>query len=426
MNATAQVHAALAAARNLPGWNVNRLGSGAYRVMSPTGMYLVPAKITPDTGREALAELDALGLQHDLHHRPIPAPAPATQPDLFTVNTETEPATVPPTTKTKPATKTATTTRKARPRLIRFDFPDTPQTVSLDQLLPQAFKGQGRCLVPRVTITADIAQALFDLRAEKQNRRLRPSNIRKFRRLIAGGHFEHTHQGVAFNEEGQCSDGQHRLAGLIAACEDDPDTTIVVDITYNAPKEAAQAYDGGANRTNVDRLNVAGFDNAHKIAPLVRLLYLYEEIQDVPRSWNEIPPLDQATLIEWSERYGGELFDSFEAVRSPLRGTFANLHVAAVCRFLALQEWEEAPFDKFVEALGEPTLQARSTPQRALVSWLRNNHLNSKRVTQQQHIAFFLVAYNDFCQGNERTVMKWLPGDGRLPVPYSPDAETDE
>lgn len=416
MNATDQLQAALAAAREIPGWTVHRLETGSYRVTSPSGIGLVPAALTPDTCRVALNQLDELGLQHDLYHRLTPEPAAPAQPDLF-VNadpeTETEvPATL--TTKTKPAT------RKARPRVVRFEFPDEPQALPLAELLPDAYQGQGRILVPCVTITGEIAQAFFDLRAEKANRRLRPSNVRKFARLIREGHMCHTHQGIAFNTEGQNCDGQHRMAGLLEVLAEDPTVTIVLDITYNAPPEAASAYDGGANRTNVDRLSVAGIERADKVGPLVRLLYQYEETQDVPRSWKEIPPLDQATLIEWGERYGPDLLASFDAVREPLRGTAMNLNVAAVCRYLALDEWPKSPVDDFVYALGEPTRHLRDSPQRALSRWLNNNQRLGKRVTQQTNIAMFLVAYNDFCEKNERSAMSWRPGDGRLPVPYSP------
>lgn len=425
MNATDQLHAALAAAREIPGWTVNRLQTGSYRVTSPSGIDLIPATLTPDTCRDALDKLDELGFQHDLYHRLIPQPPAPAQPDLPIADTETDnevPATLTTRTKSKPGA----TTRRARPRVIRFDFPDEPQVLPLAELLPDAYAGQGRIMLPQVVITGEIAEAFFALRAETENRRLRPSNIRKFGRLIREGHMRHTHQGIAFNTENQNCDGQHRMAGLLEVVADDPTATIVLDITYNAPPEAASAYDGGANRTNVDRLSVAGIERSDKVAPLIRLLYLYEETQDVPRSWKEIPPLDQATLIEWAERYGPDLLESYDAVREPLRGTAMNLNVAAVCRYVALEEWPQSQVDDFVYALGEPTRHTKDSPQRALSNWLNNNQRNSKRVTQQMNIAMFLVAYNDFCLGHDRKAMSWRAGDGRLPVPYSPDAETED
>lgn len=419
MTATDEVHAALAAARKLPGWTVNRLTSGAYRVTSPTGMGLVPAFLSPDTSRDVLTELDELGLDQDLTRRFIPAPPPPPQSDLVVIERET--LDVPTATTTKTKTKTGV---QRQPNIISFKYPDKPQVLPLDQLLPEVYKGQGRLLVPQVVINREIAEAFFERRAEKQNRRLRPSNKRKFVRLITENEFDHTHQGVAFNEDGENSDGQHRMWALCDITKENPDVTIVVDITYNAPRESARAYDGGANRNNVDRLQVAGIEHADRIAPLVRLLYLYEAIIEKPRSWKEIPPLTEATLIDWSEKYGPELFDCWETVRKPLRGTYMNLNIAAVCRYLALEQWDKSPIDDFIEAVGEDTMRGRGTPQRALANWLRNNYMNNKRTSHPLLLAMFLVAYNDFCQGNERTQMKWLPGDGSLPLPYAPESKS--
>jgi hypothetical protein len=408
--ATDTLYNTLRAAGKIPGWNITRLDTGAYRVASPTGMALIPATPTPGVCAEALATLDTLGLQHDLHHRLLPAPpAPVqTEPTLIP-DTETEPIAVPP--------ATAATTSG----ITLFEYPKKPQLIPLDQLLPAAFKRRKtRLLVPRVVVDATIAEAFFDLRADEKNRKLRPSNRARFARLITEGQFDHTHQGLAFNTDGLCADGQHRLAALLEIAEDNPDVTMVVDITYNAPVDSARNYDGGANRSAVDHLQVAGMANAKQLSQLVRLLYLYETgLEKKVKSWKEIPPISQTTLIDWSDRYGDDLLECLQAVRTPLRGTRMHMHVAAVGRYLAREQWEKSPIDEFVEALGEPTKLTRNSPQRALSTWLNGNYLRNKRTTPQVILAMFLVAYNDFCADVDRAQMKWLPSSG-MPLAYAP------
>lgn len=423
--ATDELHAALRATRNLPGWTVNRLDTGAYRVTSPTGMGLVPAAPTQAACADALAMLDTLGLQHDTHHRLLPPPPAPAQPELTVIPDPEKDTTAVPT--------TATTNG-----ITLFEYPRKPQEIALDQLLPAAFKRRKtRLMIPRVVIDAEIAEAFFELRANEKNRKLRLSNKKKFVRLIKDGQFDHTHQGFSFNTDGFCADGQHRLAALLEVAEDDPTATIVVDITYNAPVESARAYDGGANRHNADRLQVAGFENPKVLAQLVRLLYLYEEgidgeeakrkadVRNPFVSWKEISPISEVTLIDWAERYGEDLLECLAKVRPLLRRSDMHLNIAAVGRYLAREQWPESPIDTFVEAVGEDTLRPKDSPQRALTNWLYGNKRVNKNVSQQTIMAMFLLAYKDYCVGKDRNQMKWVPAMG-MPIAYAPRSTGDD
>lgn len=408
-----QIQAVLGAAQKLPGWTVSWLDSGNYRVTSPTGMMLVPGIVKAEDCPAVLSQLDDLGLAHDRDHRFIPEVKRHTEKDSIDVPTTPAKTDVP-----DPGPGRPKATWRKTSEIIRFDFPTKPQNLPLEQILPDAYKGQKRCMVPRVRIGIEAAHELFALRAAEHNRKLRRSNVARFKRLILDGQFDPTHQGIAFNTRGECADGQHRLCALIEAAEEDPKLTIVVDITYNAPVDHAKSYDGGANRTAVDRLNVAGVENASRVAPLIRLLYTYEQAVEHGIAWRDVDPLSQVDLLDWADKYGADLVEAYEAVRRPLKRTFMPANVAAVCHYLAREHWENAPIDDFIDALAEPTRLTADSPQRALSNWLVNN--TDKKRSPQMFMAMFLIAYRDFCEGNERRQMKWLPSTG-MPTPYSPD-----
>lgn len=65
-------------------------------------------------------------------------------------------------------------------------------------------------------ITPEMAQKYLDTRPPWQ-RNVRPGWVSSLARMIKEGSFLLTHQGIAFNENGSNTDGQHRLLAIIEA-----------------------------------------------------------------------------------------------------------------------------------------------------------------------------------------------------------------
>ena len=83
------------------------------------------------------------------------------------------------------------------------------------------------------------------------NRVLRPRRADDFREIWERGEWKVTHQGIAFNEDGNLADGQHRLT-FIASLPDSEKVPLMV--TWGVANDAYFGMDRGATRTNSDIL----------------------------------------------------------------------------------------------------------------------------------------------------------------------------
>lgn len=89
------------------------------------------------------------------------------------------------------------------------------------------------------------------------NRTMRPSHVETLRQAFARGEYTLTHQGIAFDIEGQLLDGQHRLAAIATMAAHDIFPMLVArglprGATYGAIDTIA------ARRSFADALNVPG------------------------------------------------------------------------------------------------------------------------------------------------------------------------
>jgi hypothetical protein len=99
------------------------------------------------------------------------------------------------------------------------------------------------------TVTPEVASAM--LCHNTGNREVRDSVVAKYMRVISRGEWRVTHQGIAFDYNGQLIDGQHRLMAVVR-------TGIAVDmmVTRGVDPETFAVLDQGARRTAADILHL--------------------------------------------------------------------------------------------------------------------------------------------------------------------------
>lgn len=110
--------------------------------------------------------------------------------------------------------------------------------------------------VKTVMETVTPAKARQYLERNKNNRPKRMSRIQKYAVAMKEGKWKETHQGIAFDEEGNLIDGQNRLEAVVLS-----DCTIRMQVTTGLPHDCNVGIDVGANRNDVDRAHYAGFGN---------------------------------------------------------------------------------------------------------------------------------------------------------------------
>lgn len=104
-----------------------------------------------------------------------------------------------------------------------------------------------------------------------KNRRLREATVRQFAREMEHGRWYLHHQGIAFNEDGDLIDGQHRLTAIILAGTSVP-MNVTRGVRDNGTK-AAHFIDIGNKRSIGDQLAITtGLKNANSIVAAARCI----------------------------------------------------------------------------------------------------------------------------------------------------------
>lgn len=105
--------------------------------------------------------------------------------------------------------------------------------------------------IPIETITPEMAKAY--LAHNKNNRPIRMKYAEAIARDIKDGNWWITHQGIAFDVDGNILDGQHRLMACVLA-----NKPITVPVTRGMSRSAMEAVDIGIKRNFVDVAVISG------------------------------------------------------------------------------------------------------------------------------------------------------------------------
>jgi len=96
------------------------------------------------------------------------------------------------------------------------------------------------------------------LKMNTNNRKKRPSTVKKYARAMRDGAWKLTHQGIAFDEDNRLLDGQHRLEAIVQS-----GATVEMLVCFDVSRDVFAFIDDGAIRNSADRL---GKDKNHSEA----------------------------------------------------------------------------------------------------------------------------------------------------------------
>lgn len=115
-----------------------------------------------------------------------------------------------------------------------------------------------------ITITPKIAG--FYLAANRTNRPIRRAWVKKLAEIIKDGEWEVTHQGIAFDIDGNLQDGQHRLHAIVES-----GVPVAMYVTTGASLKAFTVIDQGVKRSTGDILRVSPVvaSSVNKIATMI-------------------------------------------------------------------------------------------------------------------------------------------------------------
>jgi hypothetical protein len=170
------------------------------------------------------------------------------------------------------------------------------------------------------------ATATKYLECAPPNRRVDPKIVDSFAKLMIGGRWRHTHQGIAFNETHGLVDGQHRLHAIVKSGK-----TVTMNVARGLTGDDIMVIDSGKARTAGDRLMIAGVvtGSAAIVAAIVTAMAIAES-GACPR----LSPDMMKTIIEHNPngiRFAMEAFHSKSnsGWNAIIRGAFAYCYAFA-------------------------------------------------------------------------------------------------
>ena len=226
------------------------------------------------------------------------------------------------------------------------------------------------------------------------NRHLRASNLKRLTTAIENGDWRVTNQGIAFDDQGNLIDGQHRLAAILQTGK-----TVPILVGSNMDPRIFDCVDTGAGRTAGDAIDIAGSTHGKTIAAALKIYYLYNKWPR--RAWSSTVSPTSAQILQIYETKK----DVVEALFSVISKKHKNFKcfprsVALTFTLICLDAgWSDLQMWEFWDAV---TLGANLPPDSAVLSF--RNQLNNveyrKRGSFYQRFILnaFIVCFNKHVQ----------------------------
>lgn len=209
--------------------------------------------------------------------------------------------------------------------------------------------------------------ALFYLLSNRTNRPMRKAWITRLANIIKAGEWEVTHQGIAFDVNGNLQDGQHRLHAIIEA-------GVAVDmfVTTGASLKAFTAIDQGVKRSTSDILRVPPV-----VAAVVNRIGTMIASQKKPST---------ALLEKTNEVFGQTIAEIYEIAPSNIRVyASTNMRIAAAARL-----YNGADRDyifKVYKAMATVNIEEMPAIAKSFVSQVSRGEVNTAGGTNYDYLA---------------------------------------
>lgn len=227
-----------------------------------------------------------------------------------------------------------------------------------------------------------------------------------------------SHQGIAFNDEGQLIDGQHRLEALILADKLVPGISIPIMITWNLPGESNEKIDINRRRQPGTFLAMEGHPSANRLSTTLKWIHLFGGVDfDEPFDkayWARL--LDVAGLRSALAKHplapeGVIIGAKFQA------SGLLTCSAAAAGWVICIERYEESVVTEFVDGVLSGANLKTGDARLALRNWSLNRRERQARADAPVHLAMFLKAFRAFRAGEYVTTLTFKPSVERFPRP---------
>lgn len=262
------------------------------------------------------------------------------------------------------------------------------------------------------TVTITPKRAAEMLEHNGHNRPLTRTRVREFAEAMKRGDWQLTHQGIAFDTDGQLKDGQHRLAAIVEA-----DLPVTMLVSTDLAPETFDVLDTGKRRTAADALTINGEKSTSMLAAMVRVIWLAEHLPASPWTGTNatvtnhqvVATLDQHPRLREFVSVGERVANETGMIKSAAGA--ASYLVSAANPDTGLEDW----FDGVIEGSGLAKDDPRLVFRKLMFAMTRQQagQVQRRRDTRE-HVTLYLTAFNAWAGGHTLTRLRYTPRD---PVP---------
>jgi hypothetical protein len=263
----------------------------------------------------------------------------------------------------------------------------------------------------------------FDYESAGTNRPVSHRIINNYALDMLAGRWQHHHQGIGFDTDGNLIDGQQRLMALVQAATDgaldgdtkvepQPKLKVKFQVTYGLEPQVFTVVDRVRVRSNDQILAMAGYHNSITIAAVARILYLYLHYDY--RLWRRVrvTPEDILNLIKETN------LEEYMPMGAKLKVAGIIPSAAIVAYYICHKAFPDGPHEEFIEGLVSGVGLYSDDPRWALRNFLTKSIRHKHRRNSYTHIAVYIKAWNEYVMGARRTVISFRKNE-RLPIPVS-------
>lgn len=231
-------------------------------------------------------------------------------------------------------------------------------------------------------------------------RSINQNAVSMYARDMAAGHWRSTHQGIAFDTEGNLIDGQHRMAAVVKSR-----STVKMWVTVNVERESFGVFDIGRQRTMADRFSIEGIaDGRHatQLAAIARRVTVWNSGKIWSRKYHPTRDEIAETFKTYPELADAARFAhswSGRRTLSPALAGFCHWLFGAISRDDAAYFMEKLRTGENLES-GDPILALR---ERLMDDRTSSNKRVSYAVGAQRQeipLALTVLAWNHYRKRN--------------------------
>lgn len=160
------------------------------------------------------------------------------------------------------------------------------------------------------TITPDMARQML-MSNMKCNRPVQKATVHSYARMMKSGRWNLTHQGIAFDENGELVDGQHRLNAVIEA-----NVPVQMNVTRNVRRAPGEMFtiDMGRRRTYSNVTQMSGIeDPVYRNAGIYVSAYMRYKMRGGHKA-------DPAEIVDYIDRH----YDDVKRLSEYVTGTHGH------------------------------------------------------------------------------------------------------